>query len=136
MRSRSVAMVVVYRNPRTGEFLLQHNCLHPDGGYSDYGPPAPISEKQLREEFSELVFDSLAMCGKRTFGEVQYHEPEGFETQHDAVYIVMLENGMLEISAGRKTRGGYEAPVVATVSEDEARTRMTELIDAAFKLAR
>ena len=133
MAKPSVAMVVLYRNRKTGEFLLQENCRHPEGGYSDYGPPIPISEEQYRSQLSERLFHSLTMCGNRTFGEVPYQEPESFEKEHDTVYVVLFEDGMLEISARTRTRGRYEAARVATVSEDEARARLTELIDAAFK---
>lgn len=132
MAQRSVAMTVLYRNRKTGQYLLQHNCRHPTGAYTDYGPPEPISNEQFQQQLSALIFQSLEAFDDRRFGDVPYRAPEGFERRHDEVSVALLENRSVEISAGQRTRGGYEAPIVATVSEEEARSRMTELIEAAF----
>jgi hypothetical protein len=126
-------MVVLYRHRKTGEFLLQENCRHPEGGYTDYGPPIPINEEEYRNQLSERLLESLAMCAKRTPGEVPYEEPDNLEREYDTAYVVSFDDGTLEISARMRAKGQYQAKRVASVREDEARARMRELIDAAFE---
>lgn len=121
-----------YRNRTTGEYLLQHNCKHPDGGYADYGIPEQLDSEQFQHNLAELVFQSLEACRTRSPGDLPHSAPRTFERQHDVVFVTLLEDRSVEISAGKRIRGGYEAPIVAIVSEEEARKRMTELIELAF----
>lgn len=131
--------MVIYRNKRTNQYLVQPLCKHPDGYRVEQGERLLVDGDDFDARIAPAVVEGLKESRR------EYNEKETviqdktaareFDSEHDQVSVQELQDGSFEIMPYRRERGGYEGKDRAAIllRKPEARDSLAESLRAAFR---
>lgn len=104
-------IAVIYRNKRTGDYLIQPLSKHPDGYRVEQGAPAIIKADEFLPRIADAVRRGLELS-RRLYNanETLVQDDKtaaAFERSHHRVSVIEMDDG-LEVMPYSRVRGGYE----------------------------
>lgn len=130
----TLGLVAVFRNRRTGSFLVQGLCAGPIGGSTYQDPPIEYAAEEIEEHVTEAVMAKMRAY-REPYNEAQaiYRKSDDdklrFAREHQHVMVELVAGGGLELTPMYRRGVGYQGlePVIKVKADEIAKTLPTAL---------
>ena len=136
----TLGLVAVFRNRRTGSFLVQGLCAGPIGGSTYQGPPIEYAAEELDDHITEAVMEKMRAY-RDPYNEAKaiYRESDDdklrFSREHQHVMVELVAGGGLELIPMYRRGVGYQGlDHVIKVKADEIATSLPTTLRKAFDI--
>lgn len=138
----SYETVTIYKNKKSGLYIVQPMTKHPMGASAEFGDPTPVTEEAFESLIVPVVEENL-----RKYHQQQYDQnlaPKSSEAEHMkfvqehyCVDVTVDDNGIVEVTPLGSVRGGYVGlkEGKASFNKEEIEVRLPTAIRAAFQVA-
>jgi hypothetical protein len=134
--------VTIYRDKKKdGRLIVQPMARHPTGASAEFGEPTELLEEQVEARLLHVVLENLEKYHGQTY--VPEHAPKysgkgyaDFTRRHDMVSVTRVENGVVEVNASERVRGGYRGlnSEMIVLQPHDVPTQLVSAIRRAFDL--
>ena len=135
--------ITIYKNKKTGLYLVQPMAKHPTGASADFGDPTSLTEEEFESRIVSVVQENLRKYHQQTFDQklaLSFSDEEysRFTRGHNCVCVTVDDNGIVELIPAARVPGGYvglkEGNI--SISKYEIGARLAGAIRDAFRDAR
>lgn len=133
-------MVGVFRNKKSGAYIVQPMARRPIGGSGDFGEPIVINAEEFDDRIVPVVLENLATYSQQQYNpklaqSVSDEEDSKFRREHDYVSVLLDETGLVEVKPCKRVSGGYVSIEKLTLRREEIPEKLAEVIREAFHRA-